>query len=129
MELPNTDKIRILMIEDCKNDVFLFQNLLGPIEGLCAITDVPRMIDGFKEINHHAFDLIILDLNLLDLDGTANIAALKAQTPQTPIIVYSGRNDATLKKEAHRVGASGFIVKGETSATLLQETLSLALAS
>lgn len=129
MTSASTDKpIQILMIEDCKTDVMLFQHLLGPIEHQCHITDVARMIDAFKQIDDNAYDLILLDLNLLDLDGIANIAAIKAECPHTPIVVYSGRNDARLMQEARTIGAAGYIVKGETSAPLLQHTVARALA-
>lgn len=120
---------RILMIEDCKSDVLLFQHSLGPIRQQCSFTHVSRLIDGFREIDNNLFDLIVLDLNLLDLDGLANVAALKAQCPFTPVIVYSGRNDARLQRESCQIGAAAYVVKGETSPQSLQETVSLALAS
>lgn len=120
--------INILMVEDCKTDVLLFRHLLGTVQQRCTITDVPRMIDAFKQIDNQLFDVILLDLNLLDLDGVANIAAIKAECPFTPVIIYSGRNDAKLQKEARMVGAAGYIVKGETSAAQVQETIAMALA-
>ncbi len=120
--------IQILVVEDCKSDVLLFKHLLGDVKAFCTITDVPRLIDAFKSLDSTVFDVIMLDLNLIDLDGVANIAALKAQCPSTPVIVYSGSSDARLKKEAMMVGASGFLVKSETNAASLQETVALALA-
>ena len=120
--------INILMVEDCKSDVILFRHLLGPVQQQCTITDVPRMIDAFKQIDNRLFDVILLDLNLLDLDGVANISAIKAECPFTPVVIYSGRNDEKLQKEARMVGAAGFIIKGETSAAKVQETIAMALA-
>ena len=119
--------INILMIEDCKTDVLLFRHLLGDVQKRCTITDVPRMIDAFKQIDNMFYDVILLDLNLLDLDGVANIAAIKAECPFTPVVIYSGRNDAKLQKEAQMVGAEGYIVKGETNAVEVQATISRAL--
>ena len=121
--------IHILMVEDCKTDVLLFRHLLGPVQQHCTITDVPRMIDAFKQIDAKLFDVILLDLNLIDIDGMANVAAIRAECPFTPVVIYSGRNDEKLQKEARMVGAAGYIVKGETSAAQVQETIAMAMAA
>ncbi len=122
-------KLRILMIEDCKGDVLLFEHMLGNFKSLCHITDVPRMIDAFKKIDSNEFDLIMLDLNLIDLDGVGNITAIKAERPGIPVIVYSGRDDARLREQARTCGASAYLVKGEAGPEAVQQAVVTALAS
>ncbi len=58
----------------------------------------------------HPPDLVILDLGLPDLDGVEVIAGLRGWT-QAPIIVLSGRTDATNKVDALDAGADDYVTK------------------
>jgi CheY-like chemotaxis protein len=117
--------MRILLVEDCKSDVYLVERMLEDAGShyLYDISDVPRLIDAFGRIDRDDFDLIMLDLNLLDIDGIASVAALHAQAPFTPIIVYSGMNDPRLKEKALMCGASYYLVKGHESSAGLKSIL------
>ena len=112
-----TRVVRILLVEDCKSDVFLFERLLEDVSINCfyEVTDVPRLVDAFGKIDHEIFDLVMLDLNLLDIDGVASVAALRAEAPDLPIIVYSGLDDAKTKEKALMCGATHYLVKGRES--------------
>ncbi len=105
---------KILVVEDCPSDVFLLQRMLDGQEDVqqVEITSVPRLIDAFRRIDEERFDVILLDLNLLDMDGVASVAALNAEAPGTPIIVYSGMESRQLREEAMLCGAQGYLVKG-----------------
>lgn len=108
---------RVLIIEDNKSDVLLIKRMLHEAsedDGLQYI-DVPRMVDALEILDGTAFDLILLDLNLLDIEGAASVAALRVQVPNIPIIVYSGSDDAKLKQEALICGAKHYLVKGKES--------------
>jgi len=109
--------VRILLIEDCKSDVFLMERILENVSVNCfyEITDVPRLVDAFYKIDQETFDLVMLDLNLLDIDGVASVAALRAQVAHLPIIVYSGTDDAKTKEKAMMCGATHYLVKGRES--------------
>jgi two-component system response regulator HydG len=109
--------VRILLVEDCKSDVFLFERLLENVSVNCfyEITDVPRLVDAFYKIDQEKFNLVMLDLNLTDIDGVAAVAALRAQVPELPIIVYSGTEDAKTKEKALMCGATHYLVKGRES--------------
>lgn len=109
--------IRILFVEDCKSDVFIVERLLEEVSVNCfyEITNVPRLIDAFYKIDREKFNLIMLDLNLLDIAGVASIAALRSHAPLIPIIIYSGMEDANIKEKALMCGATHYLVKGKES--------------
>ena len=113
--------VKILLVEDCKSDVFLVEQLLEEVSVNCfyEIIDVPRLVDAFSQIDKDDYDMVMLDLNLLDIDGVASIAAVKAQAPHLPIIVYTGTDDRKTKEKALLCGATHYLVKGkETGAGL-----------
>ena len=105
---------RILMVEDSPGDVYLVERLLyeAKQDKNYDIIDVPRLVDAFRLLDRESFDAILLDLNLLDIDGVSSVAALHAEVPNTPIIIYSGMEDKGLKEMALLCGASEYLVKG-----------------
>jgi two-component system sensor histidine kinase/response regulator len=122
--------VKILLVEDCKSDVYLFERMLENVSVNCFydIQDVPRLVDAFYKIDREPFDLVMLDLNLLDIDGVASITALRAQAPNLPIIVYSGTDDARTKQKALMCGATHYLVKGKESGFGLKYTIERAVA-
>ncbi len=123
--------VRILLVEDCKSDVFLFERLLENVSINCfyEIVDVPRLVDAFYKIDQEQFDLVMLDLNLMDIDGVAAVAALRAQVPSLPIIVYSGMDDAKTKEKALMCGATHYLVKGRESGFSLKYMIERTVAA
>jgi len=109
--------IRILLVEDCKSDVFLLEHMLEEVAINCfyEIIDVPRLVDAFYKLDQEKFNMVMLDLNLIDIDGIASVAALHAQAPLMPIIVYSGTDDGKTKEKAMMCGAASYLVKGKES--------------
>ncbi|HSV40560.1 MAG TPA: response regulator [Nocardioidaceae bacterium] len=65
---------------------------------------------ALKVAADHPPDLVILDLGLPDLDGTAVITRLRAWT-SVPILVLSGRSDSSDKVEALDAGADDYVTK------------------
>lgn len=125
------DAHRILLIEDNRSDVFLIKKMLGETSryNKFVFTDVPRMGDALELIdNNDPFDLILLDLNLLDIEGCATVSALNAEAPNVPIVVYSGTNDPRLKEEALMCGAKHYLVKGRESPYSLNFVIKEALS-
>ncbi len=120
-----THGVCILLVEDCKSDVFLVERLLeeASINCLYEIVDVPRLTDAFKKIENEVFDLVMLDLNLMDIDGVASVAALHAERPDLPIVVYSGLDDAKVREKALMCGATDCLVKGEATSHKLKEII------
>ena len=57
------------------------------------------------------FDLLICDMMLPDLSGTEIVRALKAQSPQLPVILLSALNPDDYKAEIEDIGASCFLQK------------------
>jgi CheY-like chemotaxis protein len=122
--------LSLLIIEDSESDVYLVQSLLQEIYPRISfnVTDAPRLVDAFKIVKRDKFDIILLDLNLLDIQGVASVAALHAEIPETPIIVYSGMDDPNLRKESLLCGAQYYLVKGKQTAASLKTVIDDVLA-
>ena len=66
-------------------------------------------------------DCVILDLEMPVMDGFATLRALARQGNDVPVIVYTGTGDFDACIQAVRLGAAGFIDKGEPMARVLQD--------
>jgi DNA-binding NarL/FixJ family response regulator len=56
-------------------------------------------------------DLVLLDLRMPGIDGFGGLLRLRANFPETPVVVISAHEDRRLVKEAIALGAAGFIPK------------------
>jgi DNA-binding response OmpR family regulator len=117
---PNRGAIRILLIEDNRSDVFLVSRMLRDTGSEFDIIDIPRLVDALDQLSKASFDIALLDLNLLDMEGVASVAALHTQAPAMPIIVYSGTDEPSIREKALVCGARHFLVKGRESAFSLR---------
>ena len=117
--------IRILIIEDNRGDVLLSKKMLRRISGSSAFEfkDVARMSEALSLLERESFDVVLLDLGLLDSAGVMSVAALHAKIPKTPIIVYSGTEDPKLREQALMCGATSYLTKGEQSLESLQHAI------
>src|SRR6266702_2560365 len=66
--------------------------------------------DTLRLAARHPPDVVLLDLGLPDLDGVEVIEGLRGWT-EAPIIVLSGRSDATDKVQALDAGADDYVTK------------------
>ncbi len=66
--------------------------------------------DALRLAARHPPDVVLLDLGLPDLDGVEVIEGLRGWT-EAPIIVLSGRSDATDKVQALDAGADDYVTK------------------
>jgi DNA-binding NarL/FixJ family response regulator len=67
-----------------------------------------------------AFDLALVDVRMPDLDGLELLRALKADSPEMPVIMLSTYDNAPYVKRALADGAAGYLLKDATPEDLAQ---------
>ena len=87
-------RIRILLVEDDPDDVWVMRNLLGdrwdePFE----MVQVELLSAAIERSDEDRFDVILLDLTLPDSQGLETFFAMHAHAGDVPIVVLSGYND------------------------------------
>jgi len=107
----------VLLVEDSRSDAALVQRILSDASPHVRydFKTAPRLVDALYLLDTHTFDVALLDLNLLDVDGVASVSALHTAMPLMPIIVYSGTDDVNLRQQATLCGARHYLVKGRES--------------
>lgn len=80
----------------------------------CASQDeVLAVVEG-----DDSFDLILLDLKLPGATGFTCLSLVRQRTPVTPVVIVSAVEDAKTTREAMEFGATGYLAKSSTKATM-----------
>ena len=121
-------RIRILLVEDDPDDVWVMRNLLGdrwdePFD----LVQVELLSAAVERCEEDRFDVILLDLSLPDSHGLETFFAMHAQAGDVPIVVLSGHNDETSAVKAVQAGAEDYLVKGQVNDRMLVRSIRYAI--
>ena len=124
----DSQQIRILLVEDDPDDVWVMRNLLadrwdGPIE----LVHVEMLSSGLERCGQGGIDVILLDLSLPDSQGLETFLLMHARAGEIPIVVLTGYNDAKTAVKAVQAGAQDYLVKGQVDDNLLVRSLRYAI--
>ncbi|CAM2069268.1 PAS domain-containing protein [Sulfidibacter corallicola] len=112
------DEIKVLMVEDDPEDAHLIRTYLEKSRssyywGRLELFWVTRLDEALSELAQGEFQLILLDLNLPDGEGIANIEMVRQHAHQAALIVLTGFDEEPVALDAMRHGAQDFLIKGE----------------
>ncbi|KON80167.1 chemotaxis response regulator CheY [Azoarcus sp. PA01] len=115
-------KMKFLVVDDFSTMRRIVRNLLKEL----GFTNVDEAEDGavaLQKLNSSSFDFVVTDWNMPNMDGLTLLQTIR-QTPQLrhlPVLMVT----AEAKKEniiaAAQAGASGYIVKPFTAATMAEK--------
>lgn len=121
-------RIRILLVEDDPDDVWVMRNLLGdrwdePFD----LVQVELLSAAIERCDEDRFDVILLDLSLPDSRGLETFFAMHAQAGDVPIVVLSGYSDEASAVKAVQAGAEDYLVKGQVNDRMLARSIRYAI--
>lgn len=104
---------KILLIEDDKDQVFLYQTAFKA--GGYNILIATNGKDGLNLIKKECPDLLLLDLNMEEMSGEEVIKKMKENpgTKDIPIIVLTNMNENKFKERVIKLGAEFYWEKTE----------------
>lgn len=70
-----------------------------------------RLAEALEFKGPDAFDLIVLDLNLPDVDGLDGLIRIRSQFPQAPVVVVSSLSETRISQAVRHAGGAGLIPK------------------
>ena len=122
--------IKVLLIEDDPDDVFLIQDMIESVCGLLycfELAHVNRVSGGLEYIREHHVDVVLSDLGLPDSQGLATVTTLLEQAQAIPIVVLTGLADEAVGMEAVKMGAQDYLIKGEVEREVLVRAMTYAI--
>jgi len=104
--------IRILLADDHILIRAGVRSLLENIEGMEVVAEASDGRETLELVKQHAPNIVLTDITMPGLNGLEAISRIKKFDPQLPIIILSMHTSEEYVREALRVGASGYVVKG-----------------
>jgi PAS domain S-box-containing protein/putative nucleotidyltransferase with HDIG domain len=113
LRIPNSEIIRVLLIEDNPGDARVIREMLAEGGGgRFKLECVTHLLAGLERLVEDDIEVVFLDLGLPDSQGFDTFAKAYAQAPRVPIIVLSGLADEQLAIKTVQEGAQDYLVKG-----------------
>lgn len=81
--------------------------------------------EAVELVERHRPDLLLLDVSMPDTDGLGALPALRAASPRTSIVMYSGFDEDGLAARARELGAAAYLRKSGTLGTLVDDLLAV----
>lgn len=108
----NDAKTQILLIEDNLGDADLIREYLGlSSANEVALTHAQTLSSGLSSLEKQKFDILLLDLNLPDSNGSATFSKIHEVHPEIPIVLITGTDDHKLAETCINNGAQDFLNK------------------
>jgi DNA-binding response OmpR family regulator len=125
---PIVQPVSILLVEDNSDDALLLRMALGRIPTKqIEITHVETWTEAAELLSRKSFDALLLDLSLPDTTGRETFLKARAQAPDLPIVVLTGRLDDGLGLDSVKHGVQDYLVKGEADGPLVARAIRYAI--
>ena len=117
------ENLHILLVEDNPAEAFLFQESVARVQNPPTVIHAERLDQALEYLKENSIDAILLDLALPDSEGLSTLERANAAAEHLPIIVLTGLEDEAVAIEAVRKGAQDYLLKGQTGARQLVQTV------
>ncbi|RYX86398.1 response regulator transcription factor [bacterium] len=114
------ESIRLLLVEDHLMMRAALRLLLSGYPHLKVVAEAENCQGALALVAQERPDVVLLDIFLSNQSSIEYIAALRARSPQTRILMLTGAPDASLHAQAMAQGAQGVVRKEEPPEVLLQ---------
>lgn len=107
--MDKTIHANVLLVDDEEDFIKSLSSRLE-VRGLKVSTST-RGEDALDLAHNQQFDVIVLDLSMPGMDGLEVLKKMKADNPDTEIIMLSGHGTIKASTEAIKLGAEDFLEK------------------
>lgn len=110
---------RILIVDDHAVVRHGLRALLNSQPGVEVCGEAITGPEAIEEAKKSKPDLVILDLTLPEKNGLEVLAAIRADSPDTEVLVLTMHFSEEIAREALRLGAIGYVLKSDADTELL----------
>ncbi len=103
------EKRSILVVDDQESMRTLLQDMLEVIGYEVTLAEGGEQALALLESNE--FNLVLSDLNMPGMDGSALLRTIKATRPSLPVVIITGYGTFHTEKRVMKEGADGYISK------------------
>jgi len=121
--------INVLVVEsDVSAGEFVKQALSGCSNSVrfCA-EGIGNLAEAVELLNQKSFDIVLLDIRLLDSEGADCVKQIRSLNPYMPFIVMTESADEEIGVRAIKNGADDYLVKGKIFKDVLRRSIRYAI--
>jgi two-component system chemotaxis response regulator CheY len=113
---------RILIVEDSPTMRALLVSALEELDRPVKITEVASGFEALRELPRVAYDLILTDINMPDINGLELVSFVRnnAAYRAIPLVIVSTEGSERDRDKGLRLGADAYLVKPFAPETLQQ---------
>ena len=118
ISVVNTEKIRILIVDDKERVRRDLRTTLGLMEGLEVIGEAADGLEALRQAEKLCPDVVLVDLKMPRMDGFEAARQIKDRHLARGVVALSLYGDTTTRQRAARAGVDAFVEKGTPIQTL-----------
>lgn len=107
------NNVDILVIEDQQIVLLGLSTLLSTCEGITRIDKATTAEDAISKVRKHAFDILIIDIELPDMSGFDLLERLRDIHPAASVIFHSMHEEFWIIKQMMNSGADAIVLKSD----------------
>jgi len=113
---------RILIVEDSPTMRAMLVSALEALDRPVKVTEVASGFEALRELPRVAYDLILTDINMPDINGLELVSFVKnnAAFRSIPLVIVSTEGSERDRDKGLRLGADAYLVKPFAPETLQQ---------
>ena len=115
-----TDKIKIVIADDHAIVRRGLRQLLEGEDGFEVVAEAEDVESARRYVRGHSPDVLVLDLNMPGESSIEAIPKLRAEFPETQIVVLTMQNEPAYARSALGAGVLGYVLKESADAELVE---------
>jgi CheY-like chemotaxis protein len=115
-----TSLLRVVIADDQRVVREGLAMLIGLLDGIQVVATATDGVEAVDQALLHRPDIVVMDLRMPNLDGAAATARIRAELPQTQVLVLTTYADDDALFPALQAGARGYLTKNATAEEIEQ---------
>jgi len=103
------ERLKILVVDDEESHRIMLKAVLGAER--YAVTEAADGTDAMAAVAKDAFDLILLDIRMMKMDGIEALGEIRKICPQVPVLIMTAYSSVKTAVEALKAGAFDYLTK------------------
>lgn len=118
------DTLNVLLVDDSEDDYIITRDLFSETQdSKVSLEWVTSYDTALERIKQRCHDVYIFDYSLGEHTGVELLEWAVELGIRVPVIIQTGHRDREIDLQAMRAGATDYLVKGRTDASLLERTV------
>src|ERR1700759_2609687 len=123
--MPNSDRIRILLVDDHSVVRAGYRRFLEQEPDCQVIGEASSGEEAYQLLQTIAPDVVILDLSMPGQGGLSVLRRMRLRWPLLPVLVFSMHDNLPFVVQAMRAGATGYITKSSEPESMVKAVRSV----